>query len=91
MARHLHSERWERMFDSMERRYELEILRRSLAMLQTGANAMRREQAIGLVEELAEVRESFDRLLQGLREVIEEGEQALTRRRTWDPPGVGPS
>ena len=36
----------------MERRYELETLRRSLAMLRPGAPALDREEAMRLVREL---------------------------------------
>lgn len=54
----------------MDRRYEIEILRRSLAMLTPGVRALTREEALELVEELAKVRERLDRLEQGLRALL---------------------
>ena len=48
----------------MERRYELESLRRSLAMLRPGAPALDREDAMRLVREL----QDFERQLRTLRE-----------------------
>jgi hypothetical protein len=63
----------ERMFVAvMERRYELESLRRSLAMLRPGAPALDREDAMRLVREL----QDFERQLRTLRE----GLQALLAR-----------
>jgi hypothetical protein len=56
----------------MERRYELESLRRSLAMLRPGAPALDREDAMRLVREL----QDFERQLRTLRE----GLQALLAR-----------
>ncbi len=56
----------------MERRYELEIMRRSLAMLTPGVRALTREEALQLVEELADVQAQFDRLREGLRSLIED-------------------
>jgi hypothetical protein len=51
----------------MERRYELESLRRSLAMLRPGAPALDREDAMRLVRELQE----FERQLRTLREGLQ--------------------
>ena len=49
---HLRRHLTERMFVFVERRYELESLRRSIAMLRVGAPALDREAAIVLVREL---------------------------------------
>jgi hypothetical protein len=57
---------------SMDRRYELEIMRRSLAMLTPGVKALSREEALRLVEELAAVQDQLDRLRDGLRRLIED-------------------
>ena len=54
----------------MERRYELENMRRSLAMLTPGVRALTREEALRLVEELAAVQAQLDRLRDGLRQLI---------------------
>jgi hypothetical protein len=51
----------------MERRYEIESLRRSLAMLRPGAPALDREEAIRLVREL----QDLERQLRGLREGLQ--------------------
>ncbi len=61
-----------RVLDSadVDRRYEIEILRRSLAMLTPGVRALTREEALELVEELADVRERLERLEQGLRALL---------------------
>lgn len=55
---------------SVDRRYELEIMRRSLAMLTPGVNALSREEALRLVEELAGVQADLDRLRDGLRQLL---------------------
>jgi hypothetical protein len=55
---------------SVERRYELENMRRSLAMLTPGVRALTREEALRLVEELAAVQAQLDRLRDGLRRLI---------------------
>ena len=58
----------ERMFVAvMERRYELESMRRSLAMLRPGAPALDREDAMRLVREL----QDFERQLRTLREGLQ--------------------
>lgn len=56
----------------VERRYELEIMRRSLAMLTPGVRALTREEALRLVEELAAVQAQLDRLREGLRSLHED-------------------
>jgi hypothetical protein len=56
----------------VERRYELDNLRRSLAMLTPGAQALRREDAIELVTELEQTQERLRRLIDDLRRIAEE-------------------
>jgi len=56
----------------MERRYELETLRRSLAMLPPGAPAFDREQAISLVRELQELERQLRTLREGLQQLLAE-------------------
>jgi hypothetical protein len=56
----------------MERRYELETLRRSLAMLRPGAPALDREQAMGLVRELQELECQLRTLREGLEHLLAE-------------------
>ena len=58
----------------MERRYELDNLRRSLAILAPGAQALRREEAIDLVAELEDTQERLRRLIAELRRVADEAE-----------------
>lgn len=55
----------------MERSYELEIMRRSIAMLTPGATALSREDALSLLEELADVDSRLKRLKAELRELAE--------------------
>lgn len=55
----------------VDRRYELEIMRRSLAMLSPGVQALSREDAIALVEELTGVQDQLERLRDGLRRLID--------------------
>ena len=57
----------------MERRYELDGLKRSLAMLSPGQNALNREEAMKLLAELSQVQEQLDRLRAGLRQLLNEG------------------
>ncbi|HSH23787.1 MAG TPA: hypothetical protein VK975_06985 [Acidimicrobiales bacterium] len=57
----------------MDRRHELEVMRRSLAMLTPGVPALTREDALRLVEELAQVQTQLDRLREGLRRLLEDG------------------
>jgi hypothetical protein len=56
----------------MERRYELESLRRSLAMLRPGAPALDREEAMRLVRELQHFEEQLRRLRAGLEALLAE-------------------
>ena len=56
----------------MERCYELETLRRSLAMLRPGAPALDREQAMGLVRELQELERQLRTLREGLEHLLAE-------------------
>jgi hypothetical protein len=56
----------------VERRYELEMMWRSLAMLTPGVQALTREDALRLVEELAQVQAQLDRLREGLRTLLAE-------------------
>jgi hypothetical protein len=54
----------------MERRYELETLRRSLAMLRPGAPALDREEAMRLVRELQVLERQLRTLRRGLQELL---------------------
>jgi hypothetical protein len=56
----------------MERRYELETLRRSLAMLRPGAPALDREEAMRLVRELQAFERQVRTLRQGLLRLLDE-------------------
>jgi vacuolar-type H+-ATPase subunit D/Vma8 len=56
----------------MERRYELETLRRSLAMLRPGAPALDREEAMRLVRELQDFERQLRTLRRGLQELLSE-------------------
>jgi hypothetical protein len=49
-------------------------MRRSIAMLQPGAMAMKREDAMRLLGDLGEVQGRLDRLCDGLRALLGEGE-----------------
>jgi vacuolar-type H+-ATPase subunit D/Vma8 len=60
----------------MERRYELETLRRSLAMLRPGAPALDREEAMRLVRELQSLERQLRTLRRGLQELLSETERA---------------
>ena len=61
----------ERMFVGvMERRYELESLRRSLAMLRPGAPALDREDAMRLVRELQDLERQLRTLREGLQALL---------------------
>lgn len=55
----------------VDRRHELENLRRSLAMLTPGAGALTREQAIELIDELSDVQRRLEDLRDGLRQLID--------------------
>ena len=56
----------------MERRYELETLRRSLAMLRPGAPALDREEAMRLVRELQDLERQLRALRHGLQQLLSE-------------------
>ncbi len=56
----------------MERRYELESLRRSLAMLRPGAPALDREDAMRLVRELQALEHQLRVLREGLQRLLAE-------------------
>jgi hypothetical protein len=56
----------------MERQYELESMRRSLAMLRPGAPALDREEAMGLVRELQDLERQFRSLREGLQRLLAE-------------------
>lgn len=58
----------------LERRYELENLRRSLALLTPGVPALDREQAIRLLEELQDVQGRLDVLKLRLRRLADEAD-----------------
>jgi hypothetical protein len=62
----LQAERDERMFDLMDRFYELENWRRSLVMLPPGSLALDREDAVALIAELQEA----EGRLRGLRDAL---------------------
>lgn len=71
----------ERTFVAVDRSHELEIIRRSLAMLTPGQHALRREDALDLIEELSELTKRLDRLRSGLSRLVEEDE-AVARHPT---------
>lgn len=48
-------------------------MRRSIAMLTPGTNALSREEALALLEELADVETRLDRLRRGVRRLVDEG------------------
>lgn len=56
----------------MERQHEVEILRRSIAMLTPGQAALTREKALALLEELADVERRLARLKAALRTLADE-------------------
>lgn len=58
----------------MERRYELDGLRRSLMMLSPGVAGLTREEALRLVEELCDVEERLVRVVAGLRQLLDQAE-----------------
>ena len=70
---------WEHAFVQPARRphlakEEIEQLRRSVAMLQPGALAMKREDAMRLLGDLGEVQRRLDRLSNGLRALLADDE-----------------
>ena len=56
----------------MERQFELESLRRSLAMLRPGAPALDREEAMRLVRELQALERQLRTMREGLVRLLEE-------------------
>ena len=60
------------MFVAMERQYELENLRRSIAMLRVGAPALDREEAMVLVRELQDLECQTRRLRDGMQRLLDE-------------------
>ena len=62
------------MFVPMERQYELESLRRSIAMLRVGAPALDREAAMKLVRELQALERQIRRLRDGMQRLLDEPE-----------------
>lgn len=64
------------MFGPVDRRYELEILRRSLVMLHPDARPLLRDQAVALVEELADLQARIRRMAEVLAQLLVEVESA---------------
>jgi vacuolar-type H+-ATPase subunit D/Vma8 len=60
------------MFVGMDREFELESLRRSLAMLRPGAPALDREEAMRLVRELQDLERQLRTLRRGLEQLLSE-------------------
>ncbi len=58
----------------MDRLYEIENLRRSLAMLPPGTKALDREEAMKLLSELHEVQTRLRNLRNALRAVLDDGD-----------------
>ena len=57
----------------MDRRYQIENLRRSIAMLQPGATAgLRREDAMELIEEVQGLQQRLSHLTGELRRLVDE-------------------
>ena len=57
----------------MDRRHELTILRRSIAMLTPGTQApIERDEALRLLDELTDVQRRLERLRSGLRALVDE-------------------
>ena len=67
------------LIGAVDRRYELEVMRRSLAKLTLGVQALTREEALRLVEKLAQLQAQLDRLRDGLRRLI--ADDGSTRSR----------
>jgi len=64
----------ERMFPSMDRLHELESMRRSIAMLNPRSSALDREEAMALLQELQDVERRLRDLRNGLRRLLDEGD-----------------
>jgi vacuolar-type H+-ATPase subunit D/Vma8 len=60
------------MFGSVDRLYELERMRRSIAMLQPGAKALSREESMRLIVELQELERRMRDLRRALRTVLDD-------------------
>jgi hypothetical protein len=58
----------------VQRRHQVDNLRRSIIMLTPGVPALSREEAISLLKELTELQERLDRLQVGLRQLLDEAE-----------------
>ena len=56
----------------VDRRYELENMRRSIVMLPSGTAGLSREEAIAELAELADVQARLERLRDGLRRLVDE-------------------
>lgn len=56
----------------VDRRHELENVRRSIAMLSPGSKVMTREEAMLLFQELGEVRDRLNTLRRELRRLVDE-------------------
>ena len=69
----LHGGSFERMFVLVDRLYELENLRRSLAMLPPGSKSLDREEAMRLLADLHEVESRLRNLRDALRAVLDHG------------------
>jgi hypothetical protein len=72
------------MFVPMDRQFELESLRRSLAMLRPGAPALDREAAMHLVREMQDLELQLRTLRHGLQQLLAEPDERAT---TWVGPG----
>ena len=59
----------------MDRRYELESLRRSIAMLRVGAPALDREAAMVLVREIQDLERQIRHLRDGMQRLLDESPQ----------------
>jgi len=57
----------------MDRQFELENLRRSVAMLRVGAPALDREAAMKLVRELQALESQIRRLRDGMQRLLDDG------------------
>lgn len=64
-----------RVGGDMDRRYEVDGLRRSLMMLSPGVPGLSREEALRLVEELCSLEERLDQLVAGLRQLLDHAER----------------
>jgi hypothetical protein len=66
------------MFVEMDRQFELESLRCSLAMLRPGAPALDREEAMRLVHELQDLERELRTLRQGLEQLLADPNDSVT-------------